>query len=386
MRMAYEQALENVSLAKSNRNLDEIGGAMGLLSLPPQISSNNYGPDAYDVPIESAGAYTRTKDGDVTYQRYNPTTGKIENVPGNSFRVSFVSNLGGENALSDIRISYNNVPHEAMYSAETEYAAPQGGTAVASMTFYDSLGNPKEATIHLAMVSQDTDFTTWRWYADCVDDTDFPWQVDPETGEINSNLNIGTGVFRFDKNGKFVKGADYSESNGITINQANQGVNEPIVIQILNGLSSDQKQDLDFSFLTMSATDNDFTLKKQNGSPPGTLDSFQVSADGVIQGVYSNGVVAPIARLILALIPNMNGLVAAGNNIFYTGPSSGDAQYGYANLGGRGEIRYMQLETSNVDLSEEFTKLISVERGFQANSRTITTADEMLQELLNLKR
>ncbi len=384
-RAGYEAAMENVKLAQSGRNLDDSGGAMGLLSIPPRISAANYGDDMYDAPVESGGAYSRVMDKDVKYSRYDET-GKLDtNVAGDSFRVSLVSNLGQANALSDIRISYNNVTHEAMFSGEKEYAAPEGGYTSATMTFYDSLGNPKEATVRMALVSQDNDFTTWRWYADCIDDTDFPWQVD-ENGEIISNLNIGTGLIRFDKNGNYVKGAEYTESGGITINQANRGVNEPIVVQMLNGLSSSDTQDLDFSSMKMSAKESDFALKNQNGRPPGTLDSFQVSADGVIQGVYSNGVTAPIARLVLAMIPNMNGLVAAGGSLFYTGPSSGDAQIGYANLGGRGEIHQNQLESSNVDLSEEFTKLISVERGFQANSRTITTADEMLQELLNLKR
>ncbi len=93
-----------------------------------------------------------------------------------------------------------------------------------------------------------------------------------------------------------------------------------------------------------------------------------------------------IARLGLAMIPNETGLIAAGSNLFYTGPASGDALYGHAYTAGSGAIKHKQLETSNVELSEEFTKLISTERGFQANSRTITTADEMITELLNLKR
>ncbi len=383
-RAGYEAALQNVRLAQSSRNLDEAGGAMGLLSIPPRVSAANYGDDMYDAPVESAGAYTRSIENDIKYSRYDEL-GNLKEESGDSFRVSLVSNLGQANALSDIRISYNNVTHEAMFSGETEYAAPEGGFTSATMTFYDSLGNPKEATVRMAMVSQDNDFTTWRWYADCIDDTDFGWQVD-ENGEVISNLNVGTGLIRFDKNGNYVKGAEYTESGGITINQSNLGVNEPITVKMLNGLSSSDTQDLDFSSMKMSAKESDFALKNQNGRPPGTLDSFQVSADGVVQGVYSNGVTAPIARLVLAMIPNMNGLIAGGGSIFYTGPSSGDAQIGYANLGGRGEIHQGQLESSNVDLSEEFTKLISIERGFQANSRTITTADEMLQELLNLKR
>ncbi|MCC8180435.1 MAG: flagellar hook-basal body complex protein [Planctomycetes bacterium] len=385
-REGFEEALNNVSLASQSANLDSTGGAMGLLSIPPLISEYNGGSDPYDVPGESAGAYTRSGVSTVTYQRWNPVTNSMEDYEADSFNTSFMSNLGSQNALSDIMITYANVPHETMYKAETEYNVAQGGSATMTVDFYDSLGNPKEATVRMAMVSQDDEFTTWRWYADCTDDSDFPWQTDPVTGEIISNLNIGTGVIRFDKNGNFVKGGDYSESGGITINQANQGVNNPIIINILNGLSADTAQDLDFSKLTCSAVANSFKLKSQNGASPGTLDSFVVTADGVIQGEYSNGNKVPIARLAMAIVPNEHGLIAAGNNLYYTSPASGEPQVGHAGEGGAGEILYMQLESSNVDLSEEFTKLISTERGFQANSRTITTSDEMIQELLNLKR
>ncbi|MDR2392057.1 MAG: flagellar hook-basal body complex protein [Planctomycetota bacterium] len=388
-RAGYETALANVRLAESNANLDSVGGVMGLLSLPPRISDLNYGTANYDAPAESAGAFTRTGvQKDVYYERWNPLPipGQMEKVQGNSFNASIVSNLGLQNAISDIQLSYNSVPHESMFKAETEYQAPQGGSALVSVDFYDSLGNPKTAMVRLTMVSQDTNFTTWRWYADSTDDTDFPWQANSVSGDIVSNLNVGTGLFRFDKDGNFVNGSDYSETGGITINQVHQGVNDPIVISIINGLASGNQQNLDFSELTGSAISNSLRLESQNGRPPGTLDDFTVGLDGVIQGIYSNGNVVPLARVGLALIPNMNGLIAAGNNLFYVGPASGDPLYGHANLGGTGTIRHMQLESSNVDLSEEFTKLISTERGFQANSRTITTADEMITELLNLKR
>ncbi|MDR1744939.1 MAG: flagellar hook-basal body complex protein, partial [Planctomycetota bacterium] len=387
-RAAYEDALKNVQLAKDSLNRDDIGGALGLLSLPPHISTGNGGFDSYDVPAESAGAYTRTGENDVKqYKRYNTATQSVEAIdqPGDSFRISFVSNLGEQNALDNIRVSYSNVPHETMYANETDYSAPQGGASAATINFYDSLGNPKTANIRMAMVSQDNDFTTWRWYADCVNDTDFDWQTD-EDGDITTNLNVGTGLIRFDKNGNFVKGAEYSESQGITINQAYRGVNEPIWLKVLNGLSSSSKQDLDFSMMTCSATESDFKLKDQNGRPPATLDTFTVSLDGTITGMYENGNTVVLGRIGLAMIPNENGLIATGDNLFYTGPASGDARYGHANTGGSGDIRHMQLESSNVDLSMEFTKMISTQRGYQANGRTITTADEMIQELLNLKR
>ncbi len=385
-RKNYEDALANVHLATSDGNYNITGGVMGLIDLPPNIDPNNFGDDPYASPMETAGAYTRTGVSEVDYRRYNHATQSWEDVKYDTFNISFVSNLGEMNALGDISFSYNNVNNKTLFNAETEYAAPQGGSAIKDVTFYDSLGNPKVATIRMTLVSEEDHFTTWRWYADCADDTDFPWQVDPSTGEIISNANVGTGLIRFDTDGNFVDGSDWSETNGIVIDQVKQGVNNPVQIKIVNGLNSNTKQDLDFSLMTCCNFKNDMTIKEQDGSAPGELKSFTVASDGTISGVYSTGKVVTLAKLVLATVTNPHGLNSGGDNLYYTTPASGDAMIGFPETGGRGELKQGQVETSNVELSEEFTKMISVERGYQANSRVITTSDNMLQELLGLIR
>ncbi|MCC8190811.1 MAG: flagellar hook-basal body complex protein [Planctomycetes bacterium] len=383
---AYEDALTNYTMAKSQANTNTSNtGAMGLVDVGPNISIENGGTDPYDSPLETAGAYTRYGVSQQEYKRYDPYTGEYTTVVRDSFNVSFVSNLGAENALSNIHISYNNTNLTSVFTGETEYSAPEGGSATATVTFYDSLGNPKVATLRLALVYEDSNFSTWRWYADSEDDTDFLWQSDDD-GNLISSLNVGTGLFRFDTNGNFVYGSDYSETGGITINLVNQGVDNPIHVSIINGLSASLTQDLDFSKLTYSALENDLSMASQNGSAPGTLETFEISADGTINGVYSTGSVVPLGRLVLATVTNLHGLVATGDNLYYTSPASGEALYGYAETGGRGAISQYNLETSNVDLSEEFTKMIMIERGYQANSRIISTADNMLQELLSMVR
>lgn len=384
---AYNDALANYTLAKSGANTNTSStGVMGLIDVAANIGAANGGTDDYDSPAESAGAFTREGLSQVSYQRWNSVTNDYETVSADSFNISFVSNLGTENALSNISFAHNSVTHKTVFAAETEYSAPQGGYATTTVTAYDSLGNPKVITVRLSLVSEDSNFSTWRWYADCEDDSDFTWQADPLTGELTSSLNVGTGLIRFDSDGNFVSGSDCSETGGIMINLANQGVDDLIQIQVINGLGSSTLQDLDFSKLTFTAADNDFSLLEQNGNPPGTLESYTVASDGTINGVYSTGQVIPVARLILATVANENGLTAAGDNLYYVTPASGDAQYGFPELGGRGEIRQYQLETSTVDMSEEFTRMIAIERGYQANSRIITTADEMLQELLSMVR
>jgi flagellar hook protein FlgE len=121
------------------------------------------------------------------------------------------------------------------------------------------------------------------------------------------------------------------------------------------------------------------------GSALGTLESFALSNDGTITGVYSNGLRKPIGQLALATFANPSGLTKAGNSAYRVGDNSGNALVGTAGTGGRGTLTAGALEMSNVDLSEEFTGLIVAQRGFQANSKVITTSDEILQTLVNMK-
>ena len=127
-------------------------------------------------------------------------------------------------------------------------------------------------------------------------------------------------------------------------------------------------------------------VAKADGYTAGRLESFSIGASGAISGVYSNGQIATIGRLVIAKFSNSSGLNKAGGNLFQETINSGPANYAAAGEAGYGTIASSYLEMSNVDLSEEFTEMITAQRGFQANSRIITTSDEILQELVNLKR
>jgi flagellar hook protein FlgE len=124
----------------------------------------------------------------------------------------------------------------------------------------------------------------------------------------------------------------------------------------------------------------------QSGSALGTLQSYSLSNDGTVIGLYSNGLRQPIGQLALATFANPGGLEKAGNSSFRAGDNSGNPLVGAAGTGGRGSLSAGALEMSNVDLAEEFTGLIVAQRGFQANSRVISTSDEILQDLVQLKR
>jgi flagellar hook protein FlgE len=124
----------------------------------------------------------------------------------------------------------------------------------------------------------------------------------------------------------------------------------------------------------------------QDGFAMGQLNGFTIGPDGVVTGVFSNGRNRSIGQIALANFSNPAGLEKVGDSEFRATVNSGLAQIGTANSGGRGNFSGSTLEMSNVDLAREFTNLIVAQRGFQANSRVITSADELLQELVNLKR
>jgi len=143
---------------------------------------------------------------------------------------------------------------------------------------------------------------------------------------------------------------------------------------------------IDLREVTQFADQSDVSVINQNGIGPGRLESFQISPTGHIMGIYSNGVSQDIGQLALADVPNPGGLTRFQDTVFLESPSSGNVLPQQAGTFSLGSISAGALELSNVNLTDEFTDLIITERGFQANSRIITTSDEVLVEALNLKR
>ena len=165
---------------------------------------------------------------------------------------------------------------------------------------------------------------------------------------------------------------------GITITPA-AGVNQGTLNYTTGGVFSASTGTLSFVFpdgATSSTPAIDFTQMSQ----------FAVGNAGELSGVYSNGQTQVLGQIALANFLNSAGLLRAGQNNFSATSASGAANIGTAGTGGRGTVMTGALEMSNVDLATQFTGMITAERGFQANGRVITTSDEMLQELVNLKR
>ena len=153
-----------------------------------------------------------------------------------------------------------------------------------------------------------------------------------------------------------------------------------------SGITLDFGSATDPDRLTGSAGLNSAAALSQDGSAIGSVVGFSVSQQGLITGVFSNGRSQALGQIALATFANPVGLQKAGNSMYIRTVNSGTPQTGVAGQGGRGTLSGGTLEMSNVDLAAEFTNLIVAQRGFQANSRVITTSDEILQDLVNLKR
>jgi flagellar hook protein FlgE len=158
-------------------------------------------------------------------------------------------------------------------------------------------------------------------------------------------------------------------------------VGPPVVTAVPEG-----NFEVDVTGLTQYSATSSFGITEQNGAGVGALTTFTTTSDGQLIGIFSNGQKQALAQLAIATFNNPDGLEKVGDTSYRTTVNSGVALIGAATVGGRGSIQGGTLEMSNVDLASEFTNLIVAQRGFAANSRTMTAADEMLQELMSIKR
>lgn len=231
------------------------------------------------------------------------------------------------------------------------------GTAITrTVRVYDSLG-----------ASRDIDLTITK----SANPNEWDWEVSTTDPAVLSV--VGSGTITFDSDGRVSAGG----TGNITVN-----------FDPANSSAPADPFDFVFDFTEVSqlSAESDFTLVNQDGFPRGVLESFEVAQNGVINGVFTNGLVRPLGQVALATFSNNGGLERIGDNQFRQGPASGEPQIGVPDTGGRGTITGGTLENSNVDLGAEFSNLILTQRGFQANARTITAADTLLQETVNLIR
>lgn len=245
---------------------------------------------------------------------------------------------------------------------------------VTSKEVYDELGNKQVVYFRFFKTIDDPSAADpqIKWHCDVSLDPDF-------SGTISIDPNAGvSGVLRIQNMITFTPEG--------TVDQAHSMQDLKLIIDRSSYGTNDIEFDVDINQLTQWETKSTAWAEYQNGYSMGNLTSFTIGIDGTIQGVYDNGESRNLARVALANFQNPSGLIQTGNSLFQVSNNSGDALIGGPGDQGMGSVLPGRLEMSNVDLSEEFTDMIITQRGFQANSRIITTSDEMLQELVNLKR
>jgi len=137
---------------------------------------------------------------------------------------------------------------------------------------------------------------------------------------------------------------------------------------------------------TQFGSPSNISAQSQDGYTSGALSSVQIDSSGVVSGVYSNGQTIAVGQMAIAKFQSNNGLAQAGQNVWVATSTSGVAALGNAGVGGRGSLATGSLENSNVDIATEFVDMIAHQSGFQADSKTVTTADDMLQELMQMKQ
>jgi flagellar hook protein FlgE len=138
--------------------------------------------------------------------------------------------------------------------------------------------------------------------------------------------------------------------------------------------------------ITAFASPSEVTGSVQNGAAAGSLSNLSIGPDGTISAVFNNGNTAEVGQLVLARFSNVDGLVSQGGGLYSESIASGGAFFGVPGDGGRGMLLSSALEQSNVDLAAELTKIITFQRGYQANARMISVTDQIMQETMNIRQ
>jgi flagellar hook protein FlgE len=242
-----------------------------------------------------------------------------------------------------------------------------------SVTVYDSLGQSHEITIFYQKTSDTNNNSEWTWHA-TVDGGEL------ESGTRGVMTEVNSGTLTFDNQGRLT-----SETPGVNVwNFLHADGNQEILFDFGDVLGVDNGTGL--AGTTQFASDSTITSLRQDGFSVGSIDSISIASNGIITGVYTNGQQRVMGQIAIADFTSVDGLNRTGQGLWSETVASGQPLIGVAETGGRGSVISGALEQSNVDLASEFVNLILYQRGFQANSRVVTTSDEVYQELVNLKR
>ena len=308
------------------------------------------------------GAFSFDADGYLVTADGYRVQGSLYNAQGNlvggnltDIQIDLISQIGAQET-ENVELNFN-LDSDSGILAAFDIADPENTSNYSTtVTTYDSLGTSHLLTAYFTKSADQT----WEW--NIVADSD-----DLAAGGAEDLTLLATGVLTFDEFGDLTGGAEGTTG----------------LIAWGNG-SNDQE--IDYSFNT-TQYDSDSTVfaQDQDGYTSGEVTSLDIASDGTVSVIYSNGEITDIAMISLATFANPDGLKSAGGSLYAATDSSGTANIGYPGES-QGTLVTQSLELSNVDLASEFVDMITIQSGYNANSRVITTTEEMIEEVLNLKR
>jgi flagellar hook protein FlgE len=344
---------------------------------------NNYSTYIYGSGTQISGTTSSTgiTSGDVKYfQTLNDLVNDIGSDVGSS-NATVTLNSSGEiqivptgSNLSYIGPVYSNNSNLATILGTLSGQVQQTGstsqpfmadTYSTSIAVYDSLGNKHDVTFNFAKTNYNplTNQTQWQWYATAA-----------SSGSSTPTLTNSNGQITFDSTGKLV---GLTPPLAITANW-NNGTSQQVINLHFGDLNT-------FDGITQFSLPSQTSSITQDGYAGGSLQNIIVNQNGVISGMFSNGKSYALGQVALATFNNNDGLLSSGNSLFEATANSGTPIVTTAGTGSAGTIIPSELEESNVDLGTEFTNMIIAERAYQANARTLSTSDTMLQSLLNIQ-
>ncbi|MCS6296549.1 MAG: flagellar hook protein FlgE [Nitrospira sp.] len=325
--------------------------------------------NTFDLAIDGNGFYqVRNPSGAVFYTRAGQfkvdSAGQVVDASGALLQAyqadttgNITSTIGGVTLTSSAVAPQSTTTASILGNLNANATAPTAAFSVTDttsynfstgMTFYDSLGNSHQMQLYF----RKTAANAWGVYS----------QIDGGAATAQTNMT-------------------FNASGAVTA-----GGTQTISAALTNGATTPQTITVNVASLTQFGSASGVQSQTQNGYSSGTLERISVDKEGKVMAQFTNGQTRALAQVVLSRFTNPDGLANVGDNHFLETVESGAALAGAPTINGLGRVLSGTVEQSNVDLGKEFVDMIITQRAFQANSRAITTSDEMLQELVNLKR
>lgn len=374
----------------------QIGRGVAVTDITPVFTQGSFENTAnvLDLAVDGEGLFIVSDASGVAYTRAGQFNldkeGYIVNTNAMRLQGYLFSTSGSSGGLGDINLSTLNSAPQPTASAEISAnvdsraaigaafdVTDPGNTSnfSSTLTVYDSLGVSHVINIYFRKDTEAATGNTWEWFA-VVNDTD------SESGntEVQANGTIdftSDGALDVESAITYPVGSGFNFSGGATADQV-------IDFNFGTSITTNSGDGLDGTtqFGSTSAT----IFQSQDGYASGSLRNITITQDGFITGIFTNGQTRAVGQVALAKFLAPTEVKKMGKNLYSESSDSGQPIISIPGTSGTGVVLSNTLELSNVDLAEEFVKMIISQRGFQANSKMVSTSDELMQELINLKR